>query len=415
MAQAWSPPTESTDDPRTIPTLNGIITSPITTQSWSSGSQDFVVHNVHIQTHDPNLPPIECAMLLDSRMIKHLPKNLVQQLQPAQPCFEIKDAGDKGAGMFATRDIPAGALILVENPVIITPASILLPEKSGAYQTLFNNLPLTAREELLTMTNCRSREECNTDEEGIARTNGTGIDLAFPLGMEKDPTAKEYGAVFLKINRSNHSCGPNAAHKWDLASFSSSLYALRPISVGEEITMIYTDVTASREVRRAKLKRLYGFDCGCTYCDLPDEESIVSSDAARAQLRDWGHTHPGYLKWSTDLCRADDVVIKSHQNALRLIEREGMQGLQCLYMEEIVLSYAILGEESEFRAWGERLLKLCTIQDRQLAEDLQKWLANPKSMKKWAWRKKQRMQTSGSRRRCVVPPSPDMLYLPLLF
>jgi hypothetical protein len=156
--------------------------------------------------------------------------------------------------------------------------------------------------------------------------------------------------------------------------------------------MIYTDVTAPREVRRAKLRRLYGFDCGCTYCDLPDEESILRSDIARAKLRDWRHTHPGYLKWSTDLCRADDVVIQSHQKALKLIEQEGMQGLQCLYLEEIVLSYAVLGEESEFRVWAERLLELCTVQDRDLTKDLEKWLANPKSMKKWAWRKKQRLR-----------------------
>jgi len=173
-------------------------------QSWSSCDQEFVVHIISIQPHDRTLLSIECSILLDSRVVPLLPRNLVQKPPPIQPFFKIKSAGDKGAGMFATRDIPAGTLILVEHPVIVTPASVPLPDRSGAYKALFNRLPPAAHQELLTMTNCRSPEECSTTEEGIARTNGTGIDLAFPPSMNNHPEVKEYGAVFLKINRSNH-------------------------------------------------------------------------------------------------------------------------------------------------------------------------------------------------------------------
>ena len=200
------------------------------------------------------------------------------------------------------------------------------------------------------------------------------------------------------------SCGPNAAHKWDLKSFSSSLYALRPISAGEEITMMYTDITASREVRREKLRRLYGFHCECAYCDLPDDQAVAHSDLSRVKLRDWRHTNPGYLKWSTDLCRADDVVIKSHEEALTLIEQEGIYGLQCLYMEEIMLSYALLGDEAQFREWAQKLLNLCTYQDPDLVVDLRRWLQNPRSMKKWAWRKKQRTRKCGFSSSASVEP-----------
>lgn len=174
-------------------------------QSWYTNDQEFTVHILSIQPHEQSLPPVECSVLLDSRMVSLLPKGLVQKQPPiVQPSFKIKSAGEKGAGMFATHDIPAGALILVEHPVIVTPASIPLSDRSGAYKTLFSRLPPTARQELLTMTNCRSVEECSTIEEGIARTNGTGVDLAFPPSMVKNPEIKEYGAVFLKINRSNH-------------------------------------------------------------------------------------------------------------------------------------------------------------------------------------------------------------------
>jgi len=168
---------------------------------------------------------------------------------------------------------------------------------------------------------------------------------------------------------------------------------------------MYTDISASREARQEKLRRLYGFDCRCTYCDLPDDKAIARGDLSRAKLRNWRHTNPGYLKWSTDLCRADDVIIKSHQEALDLIEQEGMYGLQCLYMEEIMLSYALLGDEAQFRDWAQKLSNLCTFQDPELAADLRKWLDNPMSMKKWAWRKKQRS------RECGMPSFPHIFHI----
>lgn len=135
-------------------------------------------------------------------MVPLLPKNLIQKQSPLPPVFEIKNAGDKGAGMFATQDIAAGALILVEHPVMIVPASFTLPDKYHAYKALSNCLSSPRRQELLTMANCRSHEECSTMEEGIAQTNGTAIDLAFPPSMNKDQL--EYGGVFLTMNRSNH-------------------------------------------------------------------------------------------------------------------------------------------------------------------------------------------------------------------
>lgn len=156
--------------------------------------------------------------------------------------------------------------------------------------------------------------------------------------------------------------------------------------------MIYTDVTASRKIRQEKLHRLYGFECTCPYCDLADDEAIARSDLARAELRDWRHTHPGFLKWSTDLCREDDTVIKSHQLALDIIEQEGMHGLQCTYFDGIALSYAMLGDEEQFSVWGKKVLAISAIQDPDRAAEYTRWLSDPRSMKKWGWRMKQRLR-----------------------
>lgn len=183
---------------------------PSVSSPFSILDREFIVHKLLF--HSPISAPTSCSLLIDSRIAPHLPTDLPSQnyrtpiASDGTPCFEIKDAGPKGFGMFATRPIPAGALILVEHPAIVTPASVPLdPEaRNSAYHALFAALPTDPRNELLTMTNCRSQDECPTTQEGIARTNGTAVDLEFPAQMAKDAESKEYGAVFLKINRSNH-------------------------------------------------------------------------------------------------------------------------------------------------------------------------------------------------------------------
>ena len=120
---------------------------------------------------------------------------------------------------------------------------------------------------------------------------------------------------------------------------------------------------------------------------------VAASDNNRAQLVKWIFTHPGYLKWSTDLCRPDDLVIAAHLEALALIDKEGLQGLQNLFTEEIAMCYAILGDEVEFQRWGQRVVQLSRVEDPPLAAKFEGWLEDPpKNFKRWAWRKKQRMR-----------------------
>ena len=212
------------------------------------------------------------------------------------------------------------------------------------------------------------------------------------------------------------SCGPNAAIKWNLATLSASLYALRPIRTGEEILKTYIDPVLPRATRVAILLKNYRFSCDCPWCHVrhpessnnnanarpPDEKlafspmelaQIAASDNNRALLLEWVFTHPGYLKWSTDLCRPDDLVISAHLEALKLIDKEGLQGLQNLFTEEIAMCYAILGDDAEFRRWGQMVVQLSRVEDPPLATKFEEWLEDPpKKLKKWAWRKKQRMR-----------------------
>lgn len=189
-----------------------------------------------------------------------------------------------------------------------------------------------------------------------------------------------------------------------------SLYALRSIAAGEEICKTYVNPALPRETRMSILSKNYRFTCDCPWCNIrqspavnteleskaeeftPEElDRIAASDRDRALLGTWIFTRPGYKKWSTDLARADDLVISSHLEALSLIEKEGMQGLQNLFVEEIAMCYAMLGDLDAFRDWGAKVVKLARVEDPDLARKFEVWLVDPKrKMKKWAWRKRQR-------------------------
>jgi hypothetical protein len=139
-------------------------------------------------------------------------------------------------------------------------------------------------------------------------------------------------------------------------------------------------VLAPHAVRRAQLAR-YGFACACTHCTHPD-------DAARAALRTWP---PHFLPWATDLRRDADAVITANIRALGLIEQEGLCGLQVPFLEEIALSYALLGDEPRFQVWAQRVVDLCAALDPDRAMEFIAWMRSPCTFRLWGWRAKQRL------------------------
>ncbi|KAJ7647805.1 hypothetical protein FB45DRAFT_733633 [Roridomyces roridus] len=357
--------------------------------AWTNGSQTFVLHNAPIFDNDES-STIESAsvLLIDAPLVPALPPTFKPPPPGPNAClFFVADAGAKGAGMFAAQDIPAGALILVDRPIAVVPSNVSSPWKREAFDALIPRISQPSRDTVLALANCKPVEECPVIE-GIAYTNAFGIQLSTP----PDTAPQEYGGIFPNVSRANHRCGLNTAIKWDLASFSVSMFSLRPVRAGEEIHNQYIDVLAPRHVRRAQLAR-YDFDCMCPHCDLPDDDAVARSDAARAELRDWHQLHPRFLPWSMDMCRSDDAVIVSSLRALDLIEQEGLYGMQVPFMEDIALSYAVLGDEQRFGEWAQKVVDLCAGQDPERAQKFASWIANPQKYSRWGWRAKQRQRT----------------------
>jgi len=82
----------------------------------------------------------------------------------------------------------------------------------------------------------------------------------------------------------NHSCAPNthAQKREEDKDGRAVLLALRPISVGEELTISYVDESLSLSKRRNALKD-YGFVCSCPRCI--DEESRKKSKSKKKIAR----------------------------------------------------------------------------------------------------------------------------------
>lgn len=92
------------------------------------------------------------------------------------------------------------------------------------------------------------------------------------------------------------------------------------------------------------------------------------------------------------MCRADDDIIVSNLRALALVKQEGLYGMQVPFIEEIALSYAVLGDELRFREWAQQVVDLCAGQDPERASKFAGWMAEPQSYKEWGWRAKQRLR-----------------------
>ncbi|KAH0580265.1 hypothetical protein H2248_001781 [Termitomyces sp. 'cryptogamus'] len=324
----------------------------------------------------------ESSMLLDKGVEGMLPATFHPPRATPLHTFEIGDAGDRGRGMFALRDLPVGALILVEHPVIVAPYLVgLNVPLVDIYANLFDRLPHGIRIEL-------SQLYDGTDHslEDVIHLNALGIQLEVPDVPRPELTT--HRAVFLNTSRCNHSCGPNAQWEWDISTFSLYLAVVRPIMKGDEITIHYTSCTRPRHERQAILRSQYGFICRCSYCNLPSEDAVHHSDNSRMALGHFWNSLPSFEGWCLDPTLPYDMLIKLHVEALRTIKQEGLQVLDAeRHVDAIAMCYGALADTNMFRIWIERVRDANADVDPSRAVVFAKWLSNPTSFPAWSWKK----------------------------
>ncbi|KAI5831715.1 SET domain-containing protein [Schizophyllum commune Tattone D] len=285
--------------------------------------------------------------------------------RPSTPAHRIAPAGAKGLGVFATRNIKGGELILGERPLLMTPAHIppmstnipnhfTLQQLALAkmadweiYLEQFVKRMLPDRyEKFMSLANSHQHDGSG-EILGRIRTNAFRMSCFRYLRKTRDGP---YSVVCDESSRFNHSCRPNATHHFDPESFSMSIYAARDIRVGEEMCVSYVSDCTSYEKRRENLAP-YGIECTCEAC-----EDHVVSDARRSEI----------IPFRMPDSQVDpEAELRRYLSQILLIEKEGLEcSDQYVQNHAGVAIVALgLGKKGLARKYNARLVQLAKRPD----------------------------------------------------
>ncbi|KAF9024825.1 SET domain-containing protein [Hymenopellis radicata] len=282
------------------------------------------------------------------------------------PAHRTGPSPSGGLGMFAARPLEAGDLIFAERAIIIVPNGQAQPvashlkgkdllrafflETEKTLEIAYERLLPELQERYMALSNCHENDGSGPIL-GRLRTNAFGIT---PLAPESEIP---YSGVFDVLSRINHSCGPNTDRHFDMKTFSMKLYAVRDIKEGEEITTSYCDLEVATAARQKALAP-YDFKCACPHCSDP------SSDTRRARmLKEFdSRINSARLRmWLGNTRLPDDLLVKETEEALKVMEREGLEG-SAYYSSNLVHMCAIYSalnnDATAFKRYKARLLKL---------------------------------------------------------
>ncbi|KAH9474895.1 hypothetical protein JR316_0013363 [Psilocybe cubensis] len=272
--------------------------------------------------------------------------------------YEVRDAGahekGMGLGVFATRDIDAGALIFAERPLLV------IPVNSGRLATSDSNIENTlaiavgrmragSRDAFMQLANCHNDEGPLL---GIVRTNGW---IVRELSDEGEGTDKAYTAICKIAARINHSCMPNIHARFDLASFAFYIRAARGIKAGEQLFHSYCSVNLPLTARRAALAP-YAFTCACHACT----HASPTSDTLR---REFATRVEAYRRMSDAWVgkkaskKVDEGVVRELEEFRKELVSEGLDGTRTygVMLSAILRLYMNSGRIGEARVLVEEM------------------------------------------------------------
>ncbi|KAK5742265.1 hypothetical protein LTR17_003506 [Elasticomyces elasticus] len=201
--------------------------------------------------------------------------------------FEIRAVGNRGVGVFATRTIPAGTLIVKEKPIVTFPKNsfrITGKEVEAAYANLSasSKSRFDALRTIIDMPN-RSHDKVFSTPE---------IDLTNPRVLNRlrvnSNACSDVGGcgVYDTICRFNHACKPNAT-RLGTRRKSMECRSIFEIQAGQEITVCYHDAVFSlttAERQHEMPPRGYRWKCECDLCVGP-ADALRVSDMRRKLIR----------------------------------------------------------------------------------------------------------------------------------
>jgi tetratricopeptide (TPR) repeat protein len=213
---------------------------------------------------------------------------------------ERKESKGHGFGLFATKDMPAGAVILCEKALAIVWSheadgwtALTVDARDGQTRVqpvgLTKNLvaKLTANPSLIAKATSLFGDHAGLGTQVLIKDGAPVIDTfqihdivsrnAFGPGeifasKQQQDGRKASTGLWVRSAYINHSCIPNAAKDsvGDLMIFR----AVRNIAAGEEITHCYSEAIDLKD-RAANLKTTWGFECDCKLCKAEKKDGAA--------------------------------------------------------------------------------------------------------------------------------------------
>jgi hypothetical protein len=212
--------------------------------------------------------------------------------------YQIRSIDGKGLGFIAARRILAGEKILEERPILMGNMT-KLKQKFGI---ILAQLSSTKRQQIRALYNAFPED----NDVGILVTNSYGLG---PQG--------ELSGLFENLSRLNHSCRPNSERCWDHNREVETLYALRCIETGEELTVWYFDnAEMTRAERQGVMRTSWRFECKCECCSLTGA-ALEASDNRREFIKKVEELVP-YIP--------PHKIFDSVKKALMFLDDEGLGG-----------------------------------------------------------------------------------------
>ncbi|KAF2639530.1 SET domain-containing protein [Massarina eburnea CBS 473.64] len=273
--------------------------------------------------------------------------------------WEARPSRGKGIGVFATRPLDPGDIILAELPVIIIEPPLIrdgvaypLTSVEPLLQAAFDTLSEEHKSAVLSLHAHLTPEEASDTETRllpIFRSN------AYLVGS----LMSEFG-LFPKGARINHSCRPNSNQVWIDKTGKRVVRAIRRIEEGEEISATYLPLLQSRKERQRALSQ-YGFKCTCSACVLGKAEQ-EASDKRRNDIRLAFHDFEPHLSLSVPQSVADkrkaQMNVEASMQLVKLLEEEELSDYLAPAYRIVALSFARIERWDQATIWAHKSYNL---------------------------------------------------------
>jgi hypothetical protein len=190
------------------------------------------------------------------------------------PPFVQHNFQGKGRGLVANKTLHRGDQIFASTPILITDSDAYDLSKFERYALLYRGVDTLPPATQKVFWELMGHFKGDPIED---RINTNNFDITID-GISQQ-------ALFPEIAMMNHDCRPNAAYFWDEETMTHYVHAIRDIQSGEEITITYIDNEKDRETRMRRLKKNWGFDCGCSACTA-HRAFTTESDSRLYQITD---------------------------------------------------------------------------------------------------------------------------------